>query len=119
MKLQELIELLKECPADDYLRIDKCPVGIGPTDVGSYRGSYEQLAIRVEMESYGQTVGRFVELLESRIGTMMTGYKGGEYEITPSTKVWISNTGEVSDARVTGVRREAWGCTFIRWENDE
>ena len=119
MNLADLILELKKSPPADYLRIDRSPVGLQPNGLDSYRGYYDQAAIGVECERYGANVGEFVKLLESRIGQTMTGYKGGNYTITPDTKVWISNYGECSDTYVTGVRREDWGCTFIKWEKDE
>jgi hypothetical protein len=114
-----LIAELKKNPRDDYLRIAGSPVGLTPKSVDSYRGYYEDLAINVEPEHYSMRVGEFVDLLESRIGTTMTGYKGGDYTIGPRTRVWISNYYEASGALVTGTRREDWGCTYITWVNDD
>ncbi len=120
MNVSGLIAELKKHPRDAYLRIDKSPIGLSPKGVDSYRGYYEDLAINVEPDRYSEMrTGDFVALLEERLGTTMTGYKGGDYQIRPSTRVWVSNYGEASGARVTGVRFADWGCVFITWENDD
>ena len=117
INVKELIALLRKCKADNYLRIDSSPVSLTPAGVGSYRGFYDDLAIHVDMErSSTLTVIDFVKVLEESVGTIMTGYKGGEYPIRGSTRVWISNYGECSRARVTGVRSEDCGFTLITWE---
>lgn len=116
MKLRDLIAALKAQPPGDFLRIDRSPVSLTPVGVDSYRGYYEQLAIMVEAKAT-MRVGSFVELLESKIDTVMEGYKGGEYNIDPMKEVWISNYGEASGSRVTGVRRAEWN-TYLTWTND-
>lgn len=116
----ELIAELKQYNRGAYLRIDKSPVGLAPIELGSYRGYYEDLAIGVgPARSAPWNVGDLVAALEESIGSTITGYKGGEYEVTVGTRVWISNYGESSGSRVTGVRFANWGCVYITWENDD
>ncbi len=120
MNVGELIASLSELPASDYLRIDRSPVELSVSELGSYRGFYEDLAIAVEPARHGKicTVGDFLALLRAAVGSTIYGYKGGEYTVRESTRVWISNYGECSGALVTGARREEWGCTFITWRKD-
>lgn len=55
-------------------------------DVDSYRGYYEHVAI-----SPGEaTAGELLKELKSRIGTVMYGYKGGEYRFTPHCDVYVA-----------------------------
>lgn len=117
LNVGELIAELKKHKQSGFLEIDNSPVLLTPSGVDSYRGYYEQLAIEVSV-SGSMTVGTLVELLTSRIGTTMTGYKGGQYPISNDTPVWISNYGECSHSRVTGVRESKHGIA-ITWERDE
>src|SRR5690606_33498520 len=54
--------------------------------VDSYRGYYEHVAI-----SPGKaTAGELLKELKSRIGTVMYGYKGGEFPFTPHFDVYVA-----------------------------
>lgn len=64
------------------------------TRVGSYRGYYEHVAI-----SRGKaTAGELLKELKSRIGTVMYGYKGGEYPVTPHCDVYVAGYGDLGPA---------------------
>jgi hypothetical protein len=119
LNVGELIAELKKYDRGSHILIDKSPIGLAPKAVDSYRGYYEDLAINVEPDRHSMMrAGDFLSLLEERLGTTMTGYKGGEYRIRPTTRVWVSNYGENSGARVTGLRLADWGCVYITWESD-
>lgn len=119
LNVGELIAELKKYDRGAYLRVDRSPIELAPCDLDSYRGYYEDLAIGVESARRAPwNVGDLVAQLEERIGTTMTGYKGGEYTIRSTTRVWISNYGESSGTRVTGTRYAGWGCVYLTWESD-
>ena len=62
--------------------------------VDSYRGYYEHVAI-----SPGKaTAGELLKELKSRIGTVMYGYKGGEFRITPHCDVYVAGYGDLGPA---------------------
>lgn len=95
--------------------MDKRPMG-----VGSWRGSYYELAIRTEsfgayntdvvekelpdigMTLYGRkeigkkepTVSEWIEVLKESVGNTFTGYKGGDYLMSKNTPVWLAEYGE-------------------------
>ncbi len=90
----ELITLLTGCDQSKFVRLglaDFAPIDM----LKSYRGFYEQLAVGYSQNNDAElTVGEFKTALEAIIGEMVTGYKGGEYEILGTTPVWIDNTGQ-------------------------
>lgn len=67
-----------------------------PTGLGSWRGSYRELAIRYEEvgSRYPMTSSEFLSLLNDATNGTFTGYKGGEYEMGQQTPVWVANYGE-------------------------
>lgn len=93
LQIQQLIDLLKQEPASNSVVFDFCHRS--PTGVGSYRGYYTDLAIG---HGYGVdecTVGQLILMLENAIGKKFTGWKGGEFLMTPTTEVWVANPGEI------------------------
>lgn len=74
--------------------------------VASYRGYYDEAALGWQGGDYG-TEGvlahDLAKALETQIGTVMTGWKGGEYPITRETPVWCDNAGNFSSCAVVGV----------------
>lgn len=70
-----------------------------PTELGSYRGYYEQIALGYAAiddrpEEKRLDVTDMIELVRSAIGADFEGYKGGEYTMGDETPVWIANYGE-------------------------
>lgn len=66
-----------------------------PTTVGSWRGKYDELAIRFEEnDEENQTeTSQFLRELKEADGSEFRGYKGGEYKMSNNTPVWIANRG--------------------------
>jgi hypothetical protein len=75
---------------------------ICPSGLGSYRGYYEDLAIHYEDEAWIKHRA-FRESLEAIVGSIIHGYKGGEYRVTLETPVWVANPGATGGTVVTGV----------------
>lgn len=107
--LIELIMSLKS--ADPNLPIifdlNKCH----PGDIGSWRGSYNELAIEWEDRGTPPTVAEFLTQLYEVNGATLTGYKGGEYKMHKLTPLWVANWGDSSGPggnmiAVTGVVQE-------------
>lgn len=63
-----------------------------PTDVDSYRGYYDHLAIGFA-EDMAPTVGAFLPKLRDAVGAKFHGYKGGEYRMTRDTPLWAAKPG--------------------------
>jgi hypothetical protein len=108
LTMGELIAALRRKPADSPLRMDFDY--FRPVCVGSYRGFYEDVAISYDRETE-VTVGTFLEHLESKLSSEMTGYKGGTYDIDEGTAVWASNYGDAASVAVVDV--EPVGCYIV------
>ncbi len=76
--------------------------GSHPTDLGSWRGSYCELALGYTEGVCPPALGRILDNCKAAFGETFQGYKGGDYVMGKATPVWVANYGES-------------GCTF----NDE
>lgn len=103
MSVGELIDALERKPADMKLRLDFDY--FRPVNIDSYRGYYEDVAIGYDREAPEMTVDEFRSHLKSKLGSQMTGYKGGEYIINEDTAVWASNYGDAASVAVVDVEQ--------------
>lgn len=76
-----------------------------PTTVASYRGYYDHLAL-----GYGEgqmTVAQLLSNLREALvpGKTYEGWKGGEYQMSRETPVWVANPGESGSTAIVGLRR--------------
>jgi hypothetical protein len=86
---------------------------------GSYRGYYEDLAISFLDEGTSVSVKEVLNMLRGAMGyRKLHGYKGGVYDCTESTSVWLGNYGSSQGAAITGVKVED-GVALLTWEEDE
>lgn len=66
-----------------------------PTGIGSWRGSYDELALKYAEKAGGWlSVTEAIVLLKEMIGRTLEGYKGGDYLMGKTTPVWVANRGE-------------------------
>jgi len=74
-----------------------------PTYLGSWRGSYCELALGYnEYEGEKPMEGSiFAEKLKEAVGKTYQGYKGGDFTMGKTTPVWVANDGESSGFRET------------------
>lgn len=117
ISLGALIEALRGMPQDKSLYIDS-PFELVPTNLGSYRGDYADLAVQFVASGPPLAVRNFLRLLESAVGMRFEGYKGGFYEMSEASAVWVSGYGKTSGMRVTGVRDDGW-CVVITIAKEE
>ncbi len=114
-----------------------------PTAIGSWRGSYRELAIcyegddsfntdKIEHEdfeyghSYKQqstalpekpTVKDFLDMLKLCSGKSFTGYKGGNFEMGKNTPIWVSNYGTSNGYKTN---KDCWNQAVVDiQENDK
>jgi hypothetical protein len=82
MTLEKLIDRLKNLPQETLVNL---------SSPHSYRGYYEDLAF-----SYGGkiTAKDALQLCQSAIGEVFTGYKGGDFQMGRNTPVWSSQYGQ-------------------------
>lgn len=73
-----------------------------PSDIASWRGSYQELALNYISDGEIR-IREFLEMLKSAIGKHYYGYKGGSYLMDEDTPVWVSNWGESCNTAVVDV----------------
>lgn len=107
LALGELIDKLKGEDPEEEVRFDFG--GFIPRNLGSYRGSYDQLALGYDDKwQEPMTVGELQVELRQAVGRTYEGYKGGDYEMTRTTPVWAASSGDSWGTGIVGVRRDTW-----------
>jgi hypothetical protein len=87
-----------------------------PTTLGSWRGSYSELALGYKLSGYDNNDGHFAQTtaetflseLKSAIGKKFTGWKGGEFTMNKDTPVWVANAGNSGNTGIINVVDDGW-----------
>ena len=79
------------------------PWNLRPTNLASYRGFYEDLALDFEIGEPCPVV-QLLDECRRAIGRQFEGYKGGLYTATRDTAIWCSHWGQAQNLVVTGIR---------------
>lgn len=95
LTLGELITKLKTFDESSLVEFDFCR--FVPTDIDSYRGHYEDLAIGFKQFGPDINVKNLIEMLEKCIGEIFHGYKGGEFTMGSGTDLWVANDGDTTN----------------------
>lgn len=82
-----------------------------PTDLDSWRGSYNELALGYRLSGYDNQDEHFAECkadkllehLKESIGKEYSGWKGGEFTMSENTPIWVANSGNSGNTSVVGV----------------
>ena len=80
---------------------------MGPTDISSWRGSYDELALGFG-DGCDPALTDFIDMLKGVVGKQLEGYKGGEYTMTEQTPVWVANYGNSGNTAVVDVLDKEW-----------
>lgn len=97
LNVREALALLDALPQDVRIQF---ATGIYPGSLDSFRGWYEDLAVGIATPIAAPTVRTFASSLRAKIGTIITGYKGGDYLVTPDTALWVAQWGDCGPALV-------------------
>lgn len=89
-----------------------------PTSVDSYRGYYDQLALGYTEKDGAPKVTDLINQLEQAKHGTFTGWKGGEYDMTPTTLIWAANRGESGSQAIVGVKDDGWRCDHMKPVNE-
>lgn len=124
LNLGELIQKLEKCELT--WREEKEPKNVCfdfgtaiPTTLDSWRGSYDELALGYKLSGYDNndehfsktTAEALLNELKSAIGKEFTGWKGGEFHMNKSTRVWVANPGNAGNTGIVEVVDD--GCRII------
>lgn len=83
----------------------------------SYRGYYEEIAFEPASPGTTVTAGELAQVVENAIGTVFTGWKGGDFRMDVDTPVWISSEGMNSGRQLVGVEVEDGIMTLLEEES--
>jgi hypothetical protein len=78
-----------------------------PCGIGSWRGSYSELALGYDTKSEWKVSDLFAACRDA-LGKTFMGYKGGEYTMSRTTEVWIDNYGEASSTGLVEIIDVGW-----------
>lgn len=84
-----------------------------PTDIDSWRGSYDELSLSFSSGFGEMKLSAFIELLTSAVGKEFTGWKGGEYIMNRHTPVWVANPGNSGNTAVVEVVDQGYVVTLM------
>lgn len=114
--LGDLIKELEKYPKDWGVYIK--PFHLIPLSFHSYRGYYSDLcltyATREEVPDRNEvTVGTLLDLAKEANGKTFYGYKGGEFEMSERTPIWISDVDFSTGMTIANIEEYFDGCIVI------
>ena len=92
-----------------------------PTQLDSWRGSYDEIALGYKMSGYDNNSEHFantkadklLEHLKEAVGKEYEGYKGGDFTMDKNTPVWVANYGHSGNTGVVGVLDAGYKLVII------
>lgn len=99
MTLGEVIDALRQAGDTEPGRVEFSFPRMVPTDIDSYRGSYDMPALGWEIDAYNKeglrvTPHSLAYRLEQSIGHRYCGWKGGTYTYNRDDILCVDNSGE-------------------------
>jgi hypothetical protein len=78
--------------------------GFAPTTFASYRGFYDDIALGFT-DAYDETMtaDKLARMATETIGQAFHGYKGGEFVMDESSRLWVAEWGRTSGTVITRV----------------
>ena len=115
MTIGELLKALK--PASPETQVYFAFGGVSPTTIRCYRGYYHEAALGFNDGQYGSDImtvgGLRKELMRaSRKGVTHTGWKGGEFQFTKDTTLYVDNDGRCTDTGIVRVEIKEYEVTI-------
>lgn len=101
ISLGGLISRLGRRPSDQCVYFDFA--NFVPTDVDSYRGYYDHLALDFDSKPVRATVAGLLKTLRGACGREFHGYKGGLYVMGLETPIWVAAWGESTSTAIVGL----------------
>lgn len=86
--LGDLIAALERRPGEEPVVFDFCR--FTPSDIHSYRGFPEDLALSYSAGSNGYTVETMLLQLRTAVDKEFSGYKGGRYVMNEDSALWVA-----------------------------
>lgn len=117
--LGNLIDDLQKYPKDANVEI--ASFCLYPTGLTSYRGYYSDLAITYCDSDKRLNCGELLDFCKKAVGKKFYGYKGGEFEMSRKTVVWLAPYGRTTGVVLTGVKDCFGDGSYLEltWKNTE
>lgn len=118
LRLGELCDKLELLDPEARVMFDFCDC-FPLANVGSYRGYYEDLAIRWSSFEPGKRepvkVSQIHDTLKIAIGNTYVGWKGGEFTMGKDSRVWVANSGDCHGTQIVEVKAAGSTIYFRTW----
>jgi len=101
LTLGGLLDCLKSKPQEYFVYFDFA--NLVPTDLGSYRGFYEDLALGFSDIEERRTVEQLTQQLKDALKESFCGYKGGNYKMTRKSTLWVANYSHTTNTYIRDV----------------
>lgn len=122
MTLGELIEAMRvhaRNSPDRVVRFDF--VHFQPDGFHSYRGYYDQVALGYAWPGHNPdgrdredvTTGRFLDECKAAAAATFHGWKGGDFQMSEATPVWVARPDESGGTAIVAVRDDGWCLRLI------
>lgn len=111
LKLEPILE--KQSEKDNEATVFYDFEYLFPTDIDSWRGSYNELALNFTSEGEQMNISDFLKMLKETIGKEFTGYKGGEFIMNKHTPIWVANYGNSGNTAVIDVVDDSYQVILI------
>jgi len=125
ISLGQLIEEIEKCGLeknDGEIKDVHFDFGTAiPTDLASWRGSYNELALGYRLCGYDNNNEHFADCkadkllnhLKEAVGKEYTGWKGGDFFMNKNTPIWVANQGNSGNTAIVGVLDDEWRLVLI------
>ncbi len=125
LSLGEVIEKLEACKPDVNVYFDfGCLVPDTGGGMHSYRGYYEDVAMGWRDPSdytdkrETPKVAEVLEMLKDAVGATFGGWKGGEFTMDKSSRLWVDNAGTCNGVAIVEVDKTDWAVHLRTWMVD-
>ena len=122
LNLGEFIAVLEKLPEQDCGIMFDFGFCMPTGHLCSYRGYYEDVALNFTGDYSGpsvKNVAMLVKMLKEQMGTELTAWKGGEYIVKPSRRLWVANPGNTGDTQIMGIRLDGFYVIETRYNGGD
>lgn len=113
--LGDVIQALERADPTAEVQFDFCY--LAPTEVDSYRGYYEHLALgwkNADAPPYWPKVSELLVTLKAAVGATFEGWKGGRFRMRADTPLWVANRGHSGGTGIVGVDLDGEYTVILR-----
>ena len=116
LSIGDLIRRLEDLPKKNQtVEFDFC--GVAPTTIRSSRGYYGNPALGWAPTGYSgehqaPTVSELIEVLKNALTHSHEGWKGGDYEYSMTSPLWVDNPGDWSSTYIVDLKTDGYAVVL-------